>query len=806
MLSNYLKVSWRNIRIHKGYSLLNVGGLAVGMACCLMIWLFVEDELGFDRWHENAERIYRVIEEVRLEGVGEESASMPFPAGDTLPMEYPDMIEASVRFFDFQLPTLSIEAGTSGEKRFNEPRFFFADAAVFRVFTFPLLKGDPTLALRDPNTVAISESTARKYFEGEDPIGKILRWQGAVNLRVTGIFRDMPANSHIRCDFLASFSTLRGMFGGDLPQGWYWNPCWTYLLLKEGARPADIQARFPGLVQKYFPDSIKDKVEIKLQPLTDIHLHSHLDYEISPNSDMSYIYIFSAVAVFVLLIACINFMNLSTARSSHRGREAGLRKVLGAHRPQLVRQFLGESILLCLIASLLAVLLVEIGLPAFNAFSGKSLSMDFSGDGRLPAGLALVTITVGLFSGLYPAIFLSGFDTVLVLKGTISRKGGGTAFRRALVVVQFAISIFLIIGTTVCFQQLHFLRNSELGFDKQRVVLLPAYATAMSRWYEGFKERVLRNPRVRGVTAVEDMLGAKYQTGSFIPEGAMDVNMMQIPILVVMHDFIETFDIAMTAGRSFSRQFPTDISEGIIINRSAAAKFGWEPSEAVGKRLLQQNGLMLTVVGVTKDFYYTSLAQPITPFILEMPRNPGQVDTRIRYVAVKVTAGNWAETLAFLKTIWDEMVPNRTFESIFLDEELDRQYDAEEMMGRVFGIFSGLAILIATLGLLALASFTAEMRTREIGIRKVLGARVSGIVMLLSREFTKWVLIANLIAWPAAYLIMDGWLSGFAHRISLGYCPFLTATLLALAAALITVSFQAVKAARADPVHTLRHQ
>ncbi len=806
MIINYLKTALRNLQKHKGYSLINIVGLAIGMACCLLIMMYVQDELSYDRYHAHADRIYRVIEEVRLEGVGEESSSMPFPAGDTIPLEYPDAVEAAVRFYNFQLPKLSVEYGTTGEKRFNEPRFFFADAAVFRVFSFKLIEGDPRKALEEPNSVVITEDMAEKYFEDQDPLGKILRWQGAVNLTVTGIVQNVPVNSHFQFDFLGSFATLRRLYGGNLPRDWYWNPCWTYLLLREGIDPMALQERFPGLVQKYFPDSIKDKVVIKLQPLTDIHLFSHLDYEISPNSDISYVYIFSAIAVFVLLIACINFMNLATARSANRGREAGMRKALGAYRGQLVRQFLGESLLLCAAAALLAAILVEIVLPAFNAFSGKTLATDYFSDGRLLVGLALITLVVGFLSGLYPAFFLSGFDPVKVLKGTLERGSKSIAFRKILVVVQFAISIVLIIGTLISFQQLDFLRNKPLGFDRDQVVMLAAYGTGLPRWYDRFREQVLQDPHVRYVTAVEDVLGAKYQTGSFIPEGARDTNMQQIPLLVVLHDFIETFDMQMAAGRSFSKRFPTDVAEGIIINESASRRFGWEPEQALGKRLRQQGGLVLQVVGVVRDFNYTDLALPITPFVLEMPRSEGQINGRVRYVAVKIDGSDAGATLDFLRTKWGELVPGRSFEYFFLDDELDKLYEAEEKMGQVFGVFTVLAIIIACLGLFALVSFTTEQRTREIGIRKVLGAQVSGIVILLSREFAKWVLIANLIAWPTAYWIMQSWLNGFAFRTRIGVLTFGLATIMAFLIALLTVSFQAVRAAVADPVQALRHQ
>ena len=806
MLKNYVTTALRNILKHKGYSLINIAGLAIGMSCCLLILIYVQDELSFDRYHKNAHRVYRVIEEVRLEGVGEESASMPFPTGEALPMEYPDAVEASVRFFNFQLPTLSVEYGTSGEKRFNESRFFFADPAVFKVFSIEMRRGNPQKALSEPNSVILTTAMVKKYFEDEDPLGKTLRFQGILDLKITGVINEVPSNSHFQYDFLASFSSLRRFFGNNLPQGWYWNPCWTYILLKKGVTPQSLEARFPALVQKYFPDSIKDKVVIKLQPLTAIHLHSHLDYEIRPNSDISYVYIFSAIAIFVLLIACINFMNLATARSANRGREAGMRKIVGAHRFQLMKQFLGESLLLCLIAAILSVLMVEMALPAFSAFTGKELSSNFFSDARLIIGLLMITVTVGILSGFYPALFLSGFDPVRVLKGSLERRGTSLTFRKILVVAQFAISIFLIIGTIICFQQLNYLRNSKLGFNQDQVVMLPAYGLNLARWYENFREKIELNPHILGVTAMEDVLGAKYQTISLIPEGSQETNMQQVPRLLIFYDFIKTFDMEIVAGRTFSRDFISDSQEAIIINEAMAKRFGWSPVKALNRRLRQQNGLVLKVVGVVKDFNYTSLTQPITPFALELPRNPGQMSGFLRYIGIKVSPVNISKTLDFLKSNWEESVPNRAFEFFFLDDELDKLYDAEEKMGKVFSVFTFLAIVIACLGLFALASFTAELRTKEIGIRKVLGAEVTGIVILLSKEFAKWVLVANFIAWPTAYFIMHNWLGGFAHRISIGIMSFLLATFLAFITALLTVSFQAIKAALTDPVKALRHQ
>jgi len=806
MLKNYFKIALRNLAKYKGYSFINIAGLAIGMACCLLIFLYVQDELSYDRYHDKADRIYRVIEEVRLEGVGEESASMPFPTGETLPIEYPNEIEAAVRFYNFQAPTLLVEYGNTGEKRFDEPRFFFADPQVFQVFSFEMIHGDPQSALTEPNSVVITEAMAQKYFEDEDPMGEILRFVNQFDFRVTGVVKNVPQNSHFQYDFLASFSSLRRFYGGNLPRGWYWNPCWTFILLKEGVSSSDLEARFPELVQKYFPDSIKDKTVIKLQALTDIHLHSHLDYEINPNSDISYVYIFSAVAIFVLIVACINFMNLATARSSNRSREVGMRKVLGAYRTQLIRQFFGESILLSFIAALFSLLIVEILLPTFNAFSGKELALNLFGGWRLFTGLITIAIAVGILSGFYPALFLSGFHPVKVFRGGLHKGRTGSIFRKVLVVGQFAISIILIIGTVVTFQQLNFLRNKRLGFNKDQVVMVQSFGTGISAWYEGFKNQLLQDPHILQVTGMEDVLGAKYQSSSFIAEGSLETQMQQIPRLAVVHDFVETFEMDMVSGRSFSKEFPTDVSEGLIINEAAAKRFGWSPEEAIGKRIRNQNQLQMRVIGVVKNFNYASLDQAVTPFMLEMPRNLGQMNAWIRYIGVKINPADIRKTLSFIQSKWESVVSNRTFDYFFLDNELNKLYDSQEKMGKVFSAFAFLAIVIACLGLFALASFTAELRTKEIGIRKVLGAPVPGIVLLLSKEFTKWVFIANLIAWPVAYYAMHRWLQSFAYQIAIGLSVFFLAAVLAIIIALLTVSYQAIKAALTDPVKALRSE
>ncbi len=809
MLKNYIRIAVRNILKHKGYSFLNIAGLAIGMACCILILLYVQDELSYDKYHSKSDRIYRVAEEVRAEGVGENSASMPFPFGPAVVLDYPDLVEASVRFFNFQAPSLALEY-LDGEKQFNEPRFFFVDSTVFQIFDFAFVAGDPGSALDQPNSVVLTQAMARKYFGEGEAMGKVLRYEGQTDLKVTGIVEDVPENSHFQFDFLASFSGLKNVLGGRLPRTWYWNPCWTYVLLAEGASPEALAERFPDMVAKYFPPFLHDKADVYLQPLRDIHLNSHLDFEIAPNSDISYVYIFSAIAVFILLIACINFMNLATARSAQRSLEVGMRKALGAFRSQLIKQFLGESVVMSLVSGTLALGVVALALPYFNDYAGKTMTLASLLQPVTIAGILVITLFVGLVAGLYPALFLSAFEPVKVLKGTLSRGARGGLFRKTLVVVQFAISIILIIGTGVSYDQLTFLQSEKLGFNKEQVVLISLARTTPSRWYDSFKSRILQNPDIVGVTMTHDILGSNYQTDNFVPEGYSDDQQLQIPVIYVTHDFLKTFEMELVAGRAYIKDSAADSVETLIVNESAVAHLGWTPQEAIGKRFglrgPPENRTVERIVGVVKDFNYTSLRQPIGPFVVDLVNGRGFANFFLRYVAVRIRPGDVPETIGFLRDTWREIVPQRAFEFTFLDQELDGLYKAEENWGKIFTAFAFLAIFIACLGLFALAAFTAELRTKEVGIRKVMGASANNIVLLLSKEFVVLLVIASCFAWPAAFYAMERWLQGFAFRTQVNFTIFGLATVVALVIALLTVGFQALKAALANPIDAIKYE
>ena len=801
MLINYFKVAYRNFTKESLYSFINVVGLATGLTCSLLIFLYVSDELSYDRFHSNADKIYRVTEFIEGDdGSGERSSSVPFPVGDALMVDYPNMVKQAVRFFDFQSPTLAV-AYEKTEKQFNERDFFFVDSTYNKVFDFKLIKGNPATALNNPGSVVITESMARKYFEDEDPMGKMLRFQGRVDLMVTGIMPDWPLNSHLHADFLSSFSTLREFYGGQYPRGWYWNPCWTYVMLEDNANPKDLEAKFSVFIQKHFPDFIKNDVTIKLQALTAIHLTSNLQFEIEPNSSEANIYLFSGVAIFVLLIACINFMNLSTARAMNRAKEVAMRKTVGGQKHQLVFQFLMESILMCALAVIIAILFVYASLFWFNTLAGKNLVLNLS-DPKIIVGLVVTAVVVGIIAGIYPAMVLTSFNPVKALRAK-KAQNKGFSFRKALVVAQFSISIILIIGTGVAIRQLNFLQDSDVGFKRDHIVMIPVIGTPIAPKYQSFVDEALKYNGVQAVTAVEEILGAKYQGANYQFEG-MEASKL-FSRLNVRHDFLETFQIPLLAGRDYSRDVKTDDSLALVVNETLAKSFGWTPEEAVTK-YCDFGRFRGRIIGVTKDFNFSSKHEPIGPIVLPLNTNPAAFNLFLKYMAVRISPGNTQESIASIEKVWKTMLPDRPFEYFFLDSELNNLYKAESNLSKVAGTFSILAIVVACLGLFGLASFNAEQRKKEIGIRKVLGSSVRQIVLLIFSDYSRLLLISIVVACPIAYFALDYWLESFAYRIDIPFGIFLAASFLTIFVALVTVSYKSLSVARTNPVDSLKHE
>jgi putative ABC transport system permease protein len=788
MFASYLKAAFRNLKKYKGYSFINIFGLAVGIACCILILMWVRDELSFDGFHAKAARLFRIVEQQTYQG-GEifPVAVTPAPLAPSIKEEFPEIAE-TCRFTTAPRFLVRYE-----DRRFYERRLGMADPSFFTMFSFPLIKGDPNNAFPQLNSIVISQSTAEKYFGDENPIGKVFRMENMFDLVVSGVMRDIPKNSHLQFDFVMPFKLLE--FGGQRLDQWGNNAYFTYAELTESAISSAADEKIRNYLQKHLPES---NTTLHLQPLQRIHLHSDYVADVPGHGDIRYVSSFALVALCVLLIAYINFVNLATARSGNRAREVGMRKVTGARRGDILWQFLGESVLFALIALILAVGIVALLLPAFNNLSAKSMTLAVGQSWGFLVGLVGMAVLAGMGAGIYPALFLSGFDPARVLRASAQTGPKGRTFRRILVVVQFALSIGLIISSVVVRGQLEFIRNKDLGFDREQVVYMN-FGVQTANLYEAFKTEALTDPAVQGVTCAGQLPTYILNSTSDVTWPGKDPNEeLLFHNTTVTYDYFSTMKMEIVEGRAFSKEYPTDEKQAYIINQAAARVMG--PDSPLGKSITwwENTG---TVIGIVKDFHFKSINTRIEPLLIRLrPAQP------YSYLFIRVDRTGLPETLERLTRFWEGVSPAFPLDLSFLDESFDRLYRAEQRMGTLFGAFTVLAILIACLGLLGLASFMAEKRTREIGIRKVLGATISGIIMLLSREFVILVAVANLLAWPAAGYAMSRWLQNYAYHQPLNPLVFLGAALAALLIALLTVSFQALRAASADPVDSLRYE
>jgi len=810
MFSNYFKIALRSILKHKAHSFINIMGLAVGLACVVLILLFVQDELSYDTFNKKADRIYRVTREW-LNDDGATSlhlARVAPPIGTLLQHEYPSTVDDMVRLLD--AGTVSF---TVGQKQFVENRIYFAEASFFNIFSFRMIEGDPKTALSQPMSVVLTQSTAGKYFGDQPALGKSILYDGKQAVKVTGVVQDVPHNAHFHFDMLVSFVTLKNLPGADdLDRDWGSNNYATYLLLSPHASAKELQASFPQFLDKYYGRALREfGIDLQgrlphetnvlhLQNLLDIHLHSHLTTELDVNGDIVNIWLFSAIGGFVLLIACINFMNLATARSAQRAREIGMRKVLGAYRKQVMIQFLGEAVLTAVIAFVLALVSAQLTLPALNVFIGKELSLaSFLHPGMIGAGLLLV-IVVGLLAGSYPALVLSSFRPLQVLGAGMNRSRK-SMFRKVLVVGQFGISITLIICLAVVYQQLDHVRTKNLGFNKEHLVVLPCYQPIREN-LQTVKARLLEDPNITNVSASRlvpsNMLLNNW--GAQVMDGTEPRQLrFRLAVQEIDYDFFSTYQIPLVAGRYLSREYATDDTAGFMLNETAAGALGWTPKESIGKGMIY-GGRKGRVVGVVRDFNFETLRNKIVPIIfLINPRG-------FRRVTVRLAGTDIPGSLAFLQKVWKEYEPDLEANYNFLNDRYDTLYRSDQRLETLISIFAFLAVFVACLGLFGLASFMAERRTKEIGIRKVLGAGVGSLTFLFSREFLWLVLLANVIAWPIAYYAASRWLEEFAYRIEPTIGLFAGAGLLALLIALLTVSWQALRAAWTNPVESLRYE
>ena len=793
MFKNYFKTTFRNTTRHKGYSFINLAGLAIGMACTLLILLWVKDELSYDRFHEKGKDIYRIMSygtRYMIEGFD----GTPAPLAPAIKEEVPGIVNYA-RFSD--VPKLVFKYG---DKIFYETRGLIADPTVFEIFTFPFVQGDPKTALSEPLDIVITETMANKYFGSENPVGKTMEVEG-MSAAVRGVIQDIPHNSHIQFDFLSSYEFIEEITGYGTSWGSF--NFVTYLQLEANRDIKEIGENITAVAAKNNCPQVKDGVEFRLQPLAEIHLDSRAAYRnYSDIGDRKYVYVFSIIALFILFIACVNFMNLSTARSTTRAKEVGMRKTVGASRRQLIMQFFGESLFLTSIACVFALILVTFLLPAFNQITGKQLKLDLI-DVQLVIGLIIIVLLTAVTAGSYPAIYLSSFRPVKVLKGVFISDGKSQTFRRVLVVTQFTLSIALLIGTSVAYNQLHFLRHSNLGFNKENIVYVPIKENIGKR-YDAFKAELLNDSNILSVAAQYYLFaeeGAFRSTG-YDWEGREEGQEVDIILNLVDYDFIPMLDLELLEGRNFSKEYSTDVSQAYILNEEAIKEMGIQ--DPVGKQFSygKRKG---TIIGILKNANFRSLHVEIEPHVFFYLNEVSEA-TQYGVVLVKIAGNNTEEALAKIQGVWENINPISPFEYHFLDQKYDSLYRKEKKIGTILNTFTLFAILISCLGLFGLASFLTEQRTNEIGIRKVLGASESGIVFLLSKQFTKWVLIANLFAWPAAYFVMSEWLKSFAYRINIGIWAFVLSGMLAVGIALLTVSFQALKAARANPIDSLRYE
>jgi putative ABC transport system permease protein len=787
MFKNYLLVTLRNVKKNRLFSLLNILGLAVGMAAFILIMLYVQFELSYDRYHENADRIYRVIREGR--------AFTPAALGPELKEKIPE-VEATARLIRSSNTLVSYEPN-----HYLEEEFYWTDPAMFDVFSIPFANGDSRTALKEPFAIALSQKMATKYFGNTNPMGKTLKVSERYSFKVTGVFYDMPSHSHFVMDIAVPYETYFRITGNDIT-GWRSNFSYTYFLMREGADPQEAEDK----IHPYIVVPLLEAAGIKepypqyyfIQPMTDIHLHSHLEQEIGVNNDMKYILLFSSIAFLVLFVACVNYMNLATARSIRRGKEVGLRKVVGAKRGQLVAQFLGESVAMAVLAMFFSIVIVLAALPSFNNLVQRQLTLDPFQDPQLIVGLAFATLFVGLFAGSYPAVRMSGFRPISVLSGAFSRSPKGSSLRNILVLLQFAITIFLIVCTLAVRDQLRFIKSVDLGYAKEQIITLPVRVRSIRQNIQAIKTELLQ---FSDITAVSTSGRLPNDIDTFTSRDWTGRNPKEpIPIYynTADYDYIDLFDMEIVQGRNFSRDFPSDEKGAFLVNETAVKVAEWE--SPIGRKLTHFDGTTGEIVGVLKDFHLHSLHRPIEPLYIFLDNRS------FSNIAVRIRTGNIPAAIDHVKDVMKKFSPNSPFSYAFFDEVFERAYFTERRMGRVFGAFAALGIFIACLGLFGLTTSAAEHRTKEIGIRKVLGASDAKIFLLLSREFVRWVLLANLIAWPTAYFAMNKWLENFAYRTHIGAAAFLISGGTALLIATFTVSYQSIKAARANPVDSLRYE
>jgi putative ABC transport system permease protein len=821
MLKNYFRTAYKNFLNDKASALISVLGLAVGMSCCMLIFIHIRDELSFNKFNTRLPDIYR-INWLTKDNSGENTGALtPIPFSNALTQKIPG-IEKLTKLYQRsgQMESGKNELpGKSDAKRFQEQMVFFSDPDLFSIFSIPFISGDPHTALNLPNSIVITDEMARKYFGSADPLGKSLWYDNKALLRINGVVKKMPANSDLKFDFLISFETLYSVdvpaFAEFIKNDWTFTPCETWIRVRAGENPANIQRALNlHLDQNGSPRNHKLN-KVALQPLKDVHLYASQVVGNSSSSDITYIYIFAGIAFLILAIANINFINLSIARSISKIKEVGIRKVLGAEKKQLVRQFLGNSLVTSFIAFLMALVLTELALPLLNQLTAKQIAWSSLFSLSNMFLFVFIFFVTGILAGLYPAVFITRFNMILALKGKSGDQNRKNRIQKVLLVTQFAMSIMLIIGAIVIFRQLQYLRDKPLGFQKQQMLVVPIFGSgafsyglqidaAMRHRMISFSDELKTYSKIRDVTASSEMPGQGFVRGLIVPQGYSDQDNMFAPWLSVDYNFLQTLNMPLVAGRNFSKQNGTDFLNAFIINESAVRAFGWNtPENAIGKTFVRgklTDGKKGQIIGVVKDFDFNSLSNPMESLVMDV--NP----PRFTEFAISIQPDHVSETIERIKRTWDKIFPERVFEYSFLDKDIDAQYKDKENFSRMIEYFAMAAIILSCSGLFSLAFFLAVKRSKEIGIRKVLGADIPRIVWLLSVDFIKLVLIASLIASPVAWWMMHNWLNGFAYHVNIEWWIFVFASFLALLLSFVTICFQSVRAALVNPIDSLRSE
>ncbi len=802
MLKNYLKTALRNTLRARTYSLINVGGLAVGMAACLLIFLYVENDLSFDRFNANYNRIYRVVVEPKHSSGNSNWPLTPSGYAPAFVNDFPSIRAVRITPPAFYTPVIRY-----GDKLFTGKDFVFADSTFFDVFTFPLIQGNPRTVLARPFSLVLSQSEARKIFGNTDPIGKIIRVSNLFDFTVTGVAEDPPHNSSIQFNYLASSVNIKDLYTTqyhlsmfkDILDNFNSENFFTFLLLPKGLAIKSLEKQMPAFVGKYVGLREEAESEIVLQPLGNIHFNTSLQDDFPNKGDLSYDYMLSAVAFLILLIACVNFINISTARSATRAREIGLRKVLGANRSGLVRQLMVEFALLTLGSAVLAFGILELFLPEFDSMAKAHLSAELLADPAVIVSFVSVWALVVFLACVYPSVYLSSFEPSSIIKGVFGGRTGGHRLRKSLIVFQFAVSVFLLVVTVVVWRQYNFLVSHKLGFNDRQVLFVPPNSEITGD-YDSFKAQLLQRPDVRYVSRANWVPGNASDEETFYWRGKSGWHPLGSYSLIADPDFVKALGLKLVAGRDFSWQRPSDWSDGYILNETAARMIGWKPDSAINQPFIAwyHRG---HVIGVVKDFNFRSLRRGIEPVVMVMDSSL----VSAQGIVIKMSSKDIPATLSYIDRTWKQFSPDFPFDFHFLDQSFDQLYRSEQRLSEIFLTFSALAILIASLGLFSLAAYATQQRTKEMGIRKVLGASIPEVVSLIAGDFIRLVIIANVIAWPLAYYAMERWLQSFAYRIDMGLWSFIFSGGLALMIALATVTAQAVRAATANPVEALRY-